>query len=106
MRLTPNNEPLGLGAGLAVAAMVVLGMVGGALIVAHSGYTTSPKRGGTRIHVPAPEAYVLAAALFGMSFIGLIVLLRAQAVSRWVMAFAMGSYGVIGWLLIRWLAPG
>ncbi len=75
-------QPLGLALQLSVAAIVVLGMVGGTLIVAHSGYETSPKGGGIPVFVPAPQAYFLAATMFGMSVIGMVALIwsRRQSV--------------------------
>lgn len=71
-------QPLSLAVQFFVAAIVVLGMVGGALIVAHSGYETSPKSGGTPVFVPAPQAYFLAATMFGMSVIGMVALIWSR----------------------------
>lgn len=65
----------------AVAAIVLLGLLGGSLILAQSGFTTAPKRGGPSVFVPAPQAYVLAVLMYGMSAIGLLALLRAWALS-------------------------
>jgi predicted tellurium resistance membrane protein TerC len=59
-----------------VAALVLLGFIGGTLIVAHSGFETSPKRGGTSVFVPAPQAYFLATMLFCVSIIGWVALIR------------------------------
>ncbi|HET7773327.1 MAG TPA: hypothetical protein VFK82_05835 [Burkholderiaceae bacterium] len=59
-----------------IAALVVLGLLGGSLIVAHSGFETSPKRGGASVFVPAPQAYVMAAIMYAMGFVGLLALLR------------------------------
>ena len=67
---------------LALLALVLLGMVGGSMVVAHSGFATSGKHGGASVFVPAPQAYVMAAAMYGMSVIGLIALLRAQKPSK------------------------
>lgn len=84
----PINGP----AQVAIAALVVLGMLGGCLIVAHSGFGTSPKRGGPSTFVPAPEAYVLAALLYAMSAIGLLALLRARRVSAGATVGALALY--------------
>jgi hypothetical protein len=71
-----EHEPL-KGAGLvAVAALFVVGFIGGTLIIAHSGFETSPKRGGASVFVPAPQAYFLAAMLFCMAIIGWVALVR------------------------------
>lgn len=65
-----------------VVALVVLGLVGGSLIVAHSGFETSPKRGGASVFVPAPQAYVMAAIMYAMGFIGMLALLRHRGAGR------------------------
>lgn len=77
---------------LAIAAIVVLGLVGGSLIVGYAGFATSPKRGGSSTFVPVPEAYFLAAIMYGMSFIGMLALLRARQVSRLVLVVAVVVY--------------
>jgi hypothetical protein len=64
-------------------ALVSLGMVGGSLIIAHTGFETSPKtRGSKPVFVPFPEAYLMVAAMYGQSFIGMLVLLRARNTSK------------------------
>jgi hypothetical protein len=75
-----------------VAAIVLLGLVGGSLIVGYAGFATSPKRGGLSTFVPVPEAYFLAATMYGMSFIGMLALLRALQVSRSVLVVALVMY--------------
>jgi hypothetical protein len=96
------RPPLGLGAQVAVAAMVILGMVAGTLIVAHAGYSSSPKRGGVTVFVPAPQAYFLAAPLFGMSVIGWVALIweRRQSVVQTVLSVAL--YGLVVVFLISY----
>ncbi|HPH13771.1 MAG TPA: hypothetical protein PLC34_08240 [Burkholderiaceae bacterium] len=42
--------------------------------------------------VPVPEAYFLAATMYGMSFIGMLALLRALQVSRSVLVVALVMY--------------
>lgn len=64
-----------------VAAIVLLGLIGGSLIIAHSGFATSPRRGGPSTFVPAPQAYLLAATMYGMSFVGMLALLRSRHAS-------------------------
>jgi hypothetical protein len=65
-----------------VAALVILGLLGGSLIVAYSGFESSPKRGGPSVFVPAPQAYVMAGIMYAMGFIGLLALLRNRGAGR------------------------
>lgn len=75
-------EKLSRGAQIAVMALVVLGLIGGSLIIAHLGFETSPKtRGAQSVFVPLPQAYLMVAAMYGQSFIGMLVLLRARNIS-------------------------
>jgi hypothetical protein len=62
--------------------LVALGLIGGSLIVANSGFETSPRRGGPSVFVPAPQAYVLAAIMYCMGFLGLLAVLRNRAVAQ------------------------
>ncbi len=80
---------LSLGAQLAVAALVLLGIFGGSLIVAHSGFGTSPRHGGTSTFVPAPQAYFLAAIMYAMAAIALLALLQSRKSSRKTTAIAV-----------------
>ncbi|MBA4328648.1 MAG: hypothetical protein C0428_10515 [Polaromonas sp.] len=98
-------QPVPGAAQVAIAALVLLGMVGGGLILAHSGYATAPKRGGSSVFVPAPQAYLLAAAMYGMSSIGLLALLRAREVSRPVMVLAGVLYLLVAAGLVWLLRP-
>lgn len=90
---------------VAIAAIVLLGMVGGCLILAHSGFETSPRRGGHSVFVPAPQAYLLAAAMYGMSSIGLLALLRVWQVAARVMVLAGVFYLFVAWGLVQLLRP-
>ena len=89
----------------AIAALVVLGLIGGSLIVAYSGFETSPRRGGPSTFVPAPQAYVLAAILYSMSAIGLLALLCNRKVSWISTAAAMVVYCAAAALAAAALAP-
>lgn len=91
--------PLSSAAKVAIMAMVLLGLVGGSLIVAHSGFATSPKRGGPSTFVPAPEAYLLAATMYGMSTIGMVALLRARQSSKPTIAVAAFLYAAAAAIL-------
>jgi hypothetical protein len=99
------NTPLTPAVQFFTAAIVVLGFLGGCLIVAYSGYSTSPKRGGIPVFVPAPEAYLLAATMFGMSVIGLVALLRARRLSMASVAFAVVVYIAIALAFMGYLSP-
>lgn len=87
------------------AAIVLLGMLGGCLIVAYSGYETSPKRGSIPVFVPAPQAYLLAATMFGMSLIGMLALLRARRFSMPAIAAAVVVYGAVAAVFTGYLSP-
>jgi hypothetical protein len=86
-----------------VAVLVVLGLIGGSLIVAYSGFETSPRRGGPSVFVPAPQAYVLAAIMYAMGCVGLLALLRHHAVARLgtllgAVLFAAAAVGMVALL--------
>ncbi len=100
-----KNPPLSPGAQLSVAAMTLLGMVGGGLIVAYSGFGTSPKHGGPSTFVPVPQAYFLAAMMYGMSFIGMLALLQSRKASWLVTALAVVLYAAVATLLVLVLNP-
>ena len=91
------SPTLGLAVKLSIAALVLLGLLGGSLIVAYSGFTTSSKTGGASVFVPAPTAYVLAAIMYAMSAIGLLALLRAKQVATIVsvVAFAIWALSAV-----------
>lgn len=97
----PAPTPLNLPAKISIAALAVLGLLGGSLIVAHAGFATSPRRGGPSIFVPAPEAYILSAVMYAMSFLALWVLLRDRQASKATTLAAMGAYGVMAWATVH-----
>lgn len=99
------QQPLTLPAQLSVAALVLLGLIGGSLIVAHAGFETSPRRGGTPTFVPAPEAYVLAVVMYLMSGLAMIALLRHRNSSKRAIAMALCAYVAIAASLVAVLAP-
>ena len=100
----PNLKPtdgMSGGAQLAIMALVLLGLVGGSLILAHSGFETSPKtRGVQPVFVPLPAAYLLVAAMYGQSFLGLLVLLRARKISKIGMGLVVAGFAVAAFLLV------
>ena len=97
-------ENLGRGAQIAIIALVALGLVGGCLIIVYSGFTTSPKtRGAHSVFVPLPEAYAMAAAMYGQSIIGLLVLLRARKTSYLgIILGCLGYLAVAATLISIW----
>ena len=100
------QPPLNLPAQLSIAALVLLGLLGGSLIVAYSGFETSPRRGGTSTFVPAPEAYVLAVVMYLMSGLAMIALLRNRTTSKLAAAAALCAYVAIAASLVKALSAG
>lgn len=101
----PDSQPLNLPARLSIAALFLLGLLGGTLIVAYSGYETSPRRGGASVFVPAPEAYFMAAAMYSMSCLAVLVLLRERTKSWPVSLAAVLGYFVLAWILVQLVGP-
>ena len=94
-------ENLGRGAQIAIIALVALGFIGGCLIMAHSGFETLPKTRSTqRVFVPLPQAYLMAAAMYGQSFIGMLVILRARKVSKIGIFIAVLGYAAAASILV------
>lgn len=87
--------PLTLPAKLSIAALCLLGLLGGSLVVAYAGFETSPRRGGTPTFVPAPQAYVMAVVMYLMSCLALLALLRDRGASAGVTARAFVAYGLL-----------
>lgn len=90
-----------LPAKLSIAALCLLGLLGGSLVVAYAGFETSPRRGGTPTFVPAPQAYVMAVIMYLMSCMALLALLRDLGSSIGATAGAFGVYGLLAWLLVE-----
>jgi len=100
-----HTPPLNLPARVSVAALFVLGLAGGTLIVAYSGFETSPRRGGTPVFVPAPEAYVIAAVMYVMSCLAMLALLRDRNTSPVLSVAAVAAYPVVAWALVQAVGP-
>jgi hypothetical protein len=96
-----ESPPLNLPARLSIAAMFILGLLGGTLIVAYSGYETSPRRGGVPVFVPTPQAYIIAAAMYGMSCLAMLALLRSRTKSLFWAAIAVARYVLLAWLVAQ-----
>ncbi len=99
------QTPLNLPAKLSVAALFLLGLLGGCLVVAYSGFETSPRRGGASTLVPAPQAYVLAVVMYLMSCLAMLALLRDRGAPARVVAVAFCGYIVAAWIVVKILAP-
>ena len=95
---------LGREAQIAIMSLVVLGLIGGCLIIAYSGFATSPKtRGVSSVFVPLPEAYLMAAAMYGQSIIGMLVLLRDRKTSySGIFLSCLGYVAVASTLISIW----
>lgn len=94
-------ENLGRSAYIAILVLVLLGLFGGSLILAHSGFETLPKtRGVQSVFVPLPEAYLLVAVMYGQSLIGIVALLRAQKISKTGIELAVVGFVVVACLLV------
>ena len=95
---------LGREAQIAIMSLVVLGLIGGCLIIAYSGFATSPKnRGVNSVFVPLPEAYLMAAAMYGQSIIGMLVLLRDRKTSySGIFLSCLGYVAVASTLISIW----
>lgn len=91
---------MSLPAWFSVAALCVLGMLGGSLIVAYSGFETRPPRGTTSVFVPAPEAYILAAIMYAMSLLALLALIRERTRSTQPAVVAIAIYLALAWTLV------
>lgn len=102
MSETPSlNLPLRL----SIAALFILGLIGGTLVVAYSGFETSPRRGGTPVFVPAPEAYFIAATMYAMSCLAMLALLRNRTNSVLWAGVAVAGYVALAWGLVRVIGP-
>lgn len=68
---------------LSVLVLGALGFLGGCLVLARSGFTSSNKRAGWQVFVPAPQAYVMAAILFALAALALLWLIRQAGLRAW-----------------------
>lgn len=76
-------------------------MLGGCLVLAGRGFTTSSKRGGWEVTVPVPEAYAMAAIMFSLSALAVIWLLRQCAIGVLGRAVAVPIYFIAAAALTR-----
>jgi len=90
---------------LSIAALFVLGLVGGTLILAHAGYETSPRRGGAPVFVPLPQAHVMVAAMYGMSCLAMLALMRERTTSFVWAGAAVAGYVLLAWQLVQCVGP-
>ena len=88
----------------AVLSLAFFALLGGCLILAQDGFTTSSKRGHWSIFVPAPQAYLMAAIMFTLSGLGVLWLLQQAQASRPVYLIAAVGYGGLVFALTKALA--
>jgi len=98
-----KSQTLSLPAQISIGALLILGFVGGSLVVAYSGYETSPRKGGTPVFVPTPDAYFIAACMYAMSCLALLALLRNRTNRLAITFFAFTAYLVLAYVFIQWL---
>lgn len=103
-RMKPR-QGLGLAAQVAIAAIVLPGMVDGSLTVAHSDFATSTRRGGPSVVEPVPAAHILVTLLCGMSMIGLVALVRARNPTAQASALAVTLYVLMAAALTVAITP-
>lgn len=82
---------------VAVAALSLLGLLGGCLILVHGGFETSGRRGAWPVFVPLPLAYLLVGLMLAQSGLALLWLLRQ---ARWRTRAQVGAG--LGWLASVW----
>ena len=90
---------------LSVAALFILGLVGGSLVMAYSGYETAPRRGGTPVFVPMPQAFIIAALMYAMSCLAMLALLRSRTTSLAWSGLAVAGYGLLAWVFVQSAGP-
>lgn len=100
----PAPSTLRRGQFASVCALGLCGLVGGCLILSQQGFTTSGKRGGWSIFVPAPQAYVMAAIMFALSALALLWVLRERRARRGARVIAWLVHACAVVVLMRWLA--
>lgn len=88
----------------AVLFLAFFALVGGCLILAQDGFTTSSKRGHWSVFVPAPQAYVMAAIMFALSILGIIWLLQQVRASHSTCLISVAGYGCAVFVLTKTLA--
>ncbi|MEQ1515841.1 MAG: hypothetical protein ABL931_05060 [Usitatibacteraceae bacterium] len=87
-----------------VTSLAALGMLGGCLIFAQSGFTTSNKRGAWEVFVPAPQAYIMAAIMFALSALAVLWLLRQSKLRAPGYVLCVATYLVAAFILTRVLS--
>lgn len=87
-----------------VSSLALLGLIGGCLIFAQGGFTSSSKRGEWSVFVPPPQAYVMAAIMFALSTIAVVWLLREVNARRSLYLLAGVVYFGLAAILTQVLA--
>lgn len=86
---------------LSVFSLAFFALAGGCLILAQEGFTTSSKRGHWSVFVPLPEAWLMAAIMFALSFLGLVWLLREARIARSGWLLGLAAWLAAAWVLVR-----
>jgi hypothetical protein len=89
---------------VSICALGFLGTLGGCLILALDGFTTSSKRGHWSIFVPTSQAYVMAVIMFLLSVLALLWIMQQTHASKVGYLFGAVCYvGTATWL-VKFLA--
>ena len=75
-----------------VLSLGLLGLLGGCLILAQGGFTSSGKRGGWSVFIPPPQVYVMAAIMFALSLLAVLCLLKEVQAKRATVVYAFIAY--------------
>ncbi len=90
-----------------VAALAALGLLGGCLILAGGGFTSSNKRANWEVFVPAPQAWFMAGIMFALSGIAVLWLLQQTRMRLWLYAVCAMAYLAltipVTYILKQWL---
>lgn len=98
-----STEPPSTAGCIAVAALGLLGLVGGAFIVAIGGFTHTPKWSKVSTFVGGPPAYAMAAIFFTLSVLACLSLLRSFAATLLQQAAAAAGYlATVAELVVSW----
>ena len=84
-----------------VTVLAALGLLGGCLIVAGSGFTTTNKRAHWQVFVPVPEAYIMAAIMFALSGIAMLWLLQQTKLRGLGLVICAAAYIGVAAVLTR-----
>lgn len=87
-----------------VIAFAFFSLVGGCLVFALDGFTTTGKHSSWSVFVPTPQAYVMAAIMFAQSIVGVLWLLQQIKAPPLGYVAATAAYGGLALGLTKALA--